>query len=125
MDQVRDGDMLTQAELAAHIDASMSEAELFEQVRQLLDLGSWVWYHTYSSQRSNAGFPDIVAVRRERLIFIELKTAKGKLSQAQERWRDALFQTQAWKMWPPDRAVCPEVYLWRPSDWEQIVEVLA
>lgn len=60
-----------------------SEAELFERVRELLHRLHWHIYHTYDSYRSYAGFPDIVAWKGERLLFIELKSLKGKLTPEQ------------------------------------------
>src|SRR5437762_1447114 len=36
------------------------------------------------------GFPDIVAVRPPRLLFVELKGAKGRVSEEQLAWMDAL-----------------------------------
>lgn len=59
-----------------------------------------------------AGFPDLVLVRGDRLVFAELKSETGQLTAEQEAWRDAL------------RATHGECYLWRPSDWPQIEEVL-
>jgi len=60
-----------------------------------------------------AGFPDCVLVRPPRLIFAELKSENGKVQPKQQEWLDILAQ-------------CPgaEVYLWRPSDFEQIVDIL-
>jgi VRR-NUC domain len=51
------------------------------------------------------GFPDLVMVRRERLIFAELKAAGEKLRAEQVDWLAAL-----------EHADC-ELYVWRPIDW--------
>ena len=72
----------------------------------------WLVYHTYDSRRSQPGFPDLVLVRGTRLIFVELKRAKGKLTDAQEEWGAALQQTAA------------EYYVWRPDDLEEIEKIL-
>ncbi|MEJ7871739.1 MAG: VRR-NUC domain-containing protein, partial [Rubrobacteraceae bacterium] len=58
------------------------------------------------------GYPDICAVKGERLLYIELKTEKGKLSEPQRQWLDAL-------------AVVPgaEVYVLRPSDFDKLLEI--
>ena len=60
-------------------------------------------YHTFRSQHSPSGFPDYVLVR-ERVVFAELKTEKGKPTPFQTEWLDGL------------RSAGAEVYLWRPSD---------
>ncbi len=54
------------------------------------------------------GWPDLTLCRGADLLFIEVKAAKGKLSEAQERWLDALAATGA------------EVFVCRPSDWDLI-----
>lgn len=71
--------------------------------RQPSPLG-WRAYHTHDSRHSAAGFPDLVLVR-ERIVYAELKTTKGKLSPSQAAWMEAL------------RAAGGEVYLWRPCCW--------
>jgi len=52
------------------------------------------------------GFPDLVLVRPPRLIFVELKSAKGTVSPDQKWWLDRL-----------DGCPGAEVYQWRPADW--------
>ena len=64
----------------------------------------WRAYHSYFSDRSEAGWPDLVLVR-DRIIYAELKTMKGRLTRAQEEWRDALVFAGA------------TFYLWRPCCW--------
>ena len=72
----------------------------------------WLGYHTYASFRSTPGFPDLVLVR-DLVIFAELKMPRGKVSPAQQQWRERL------------EAAGAEYYLWRPSDWDVILEILA
>lgn len=61
-------------------------------------------YHTFDSRRSTAGFPDLVLVRRPRLIFAELKTETGKVTREQGDWLDDLEGCVA------------ECHIWRPSE---------
>lgn len=83
----------------------MPEKNLQHQVELALATAGWLVYHTYDSRRSNSGFPDIVAVRGDRLIYRELKSQKGRLEPNQIKWRDALLAAgQDWR-------------LWRPFDW--------
>lgn len=90
--------------------------KVFEaQVKQLARMFGWMWYHTFNAYRSAKGFPDCVLCHPEqsRIIFAELKSEKGKLMPDQEVWLESLRQTGL-----------VEVYLWRPSDFDQIAEIL-
>jgi hypothetical protein len=82
----------------------MSEREWSHYVVNLAGYGNWIHYHTYDSRRSNPGFPDLVLVRPPELIVAELKAERGKLSDAQKYWLEALEQCGV------------EVYVWRPTD---------
>lgn len=101
---------------------SATEAELLAFVRDAAAWGGWMVYHTHRSDRSEAGFPDIVAVHRtlRRLVFAELKTAKGKVTVAQDLWLEVLGAVTDRYSW--GRKV-PEVYLWRPCDAREILDV--
>jgi len=59
-----------------------------------------------------AGFPDLVLVGRGRVIFAELKSDKGKLSEDQKAWVNALRSNGA------------QAYVWRPSDMDEVVATL-
>ena len=89
----------------------ISEKEWAAQVYDLARTFGWMRYHTHRSERSPAGFPDEVLVR-ERVIFVELKSEKGKLSDAQLRWLEKLTWAGA------------ETHVWRPSDLELVGRVL-
>ena len=90
-----------------------TEKQFQSSVMQLARLTGWCFYHTHNSRKSAAGFPDLVLVRKHRLIFAELKTDKGKVSVDQELWLAALGAV------PGIEALC-----WRPSDWGEIETTL-
>jgi hypothetical protein len=104
---------MTIADPRAFIDASMTEEQWLQQVRELARLKGWLNYHTRSSRRSDPGFPDLVLVRGHRLIFAELKREKGRVTSHQRAWLEALEQT-----------IAAEVFTWRPSDWARVEETL-
>jgi len=95
----------------------ISEKAFFSQVEDLLKRFQWEFEHTFEqgvyARRTTKGFPDIVACRPPRLLFIELKSERGKVTEAQQEWLDALKATGK-----------VEVYLWKPSQFEEIVEIL-
>ena len=93
------------------------EADFLRAVTDLATLTHWLCYHTYDSRRSQAGFPDLVLVREDKLIFAELKTNRGRVKPAQREWLNILSSLAC------DQARM-SVYLWRPRDWDGIVEIL-
>jgi VRR-NUC domain len=95
------------------LDRHVTEGQLQRQVLQLARLRGWLAYHPYDSRHSEAGWPDLALCRPPRLLLVELKSSRGRVSQAQRRWLDLLGQ-------------CPgvECYCWRPADWPGIVEAL-
>jgi hypothetical protein len=108
------------------VKGGISEAAFSTRVEDLLDLYKWRWCHFKTSKeqsgrwstamRGHKGFPDYVAVRVEtsgcRVLFIELKSEKGIVSKEQRIWIDILQASQN------------EVYVWRPSDFDNIAKVL-
>jgi hypothetical protein len=56
----------------------------------------------FVGDKDAAGIPDLI-LARERVIWAELKSARGRLSDAQRRWIDTL------------QAAGQEVYVWRPD----------
>ena len=91
-----------------------AERDFQGRVRRLALEYGYRLYHTWNSQGSDKGFPDLVMVRPGRLIFAELKTHKGKLTQEQVTWLSLLAQSISGV----------EAYCWRPEDWPSIQEVL-
>ena len=69
--------------------------------------GRWV-----TAMSGDIGFPDLVLVRPPRMIFAELKSAKGKLTPDQVLWLEAIRQSDI------------EQYEWRPKDIANIETIL-
>jgi hypothetical protein len=82
----------------------MTEAALLQAVRELAAHLGWSPYHTYRSERSEPGFPDLVLMRPPLLLFRELKSEKGRLKPEQHRWLTEL------------KACGQDVGVWRPID---------
>jgi hypothetical protein len=90
----------------------LTEKALQAHVLDLAQLFGWLAYHTFDARRSEPGFPDVVLVR-ERVLFVELKTERGRLSPAQVEWLRALLGAGA------------EVYLVRPRNLDVVAAVLS
>jgi hypothetical protein len=84
--------------------AAMSEREFTGLVRKVAKETGWLCYHTHRSERSEPGYPDFTLVKGDRLLFRELKTAKGRVTPAQLQWLDALAGAGI------------DVGVWRPID---------
>lgn len=97
------------------IDKYISERDFLATVIEFAEWHHWRVYHVLEqkryARRTSKGFPDLLLVRGEALVFAEIKSEEGRLSKAQEEWIAALVPIA-------------EVFVWRPSDWVEIVEVL-
>ena len=110
-------DAMTEAQLQAAIIGTGPKRPGLAQ-----GLGWGLAYHTHRSDRSPAGFPDLVLVnvRAGRLVFAELKRQRksAKPSPAQVAWLEGLEQVRYsagdYEQHPPFEPV--RVYLWRPLD---------
>jgi hypothetical protein len=100
----------------------MSEAEFLKRVIELARLNGWLVAHFHDSRRQvrpgvfvgdryAAGFPDLVLVR-ERVVYAELKSDKGRLRPEQTVWLERLQGAGA------------EAYVWRPANWVTIGQIL-
>jgi len=64
------------------------------------------------------GFVDLVLVRpsytaaKGRILYIEMKSEKGQLSQGQEEWAKAIIDAGG------------EWYCWKPSKWQEVEATL-
>ena len=107
--------------LLAATAASQTERSFAQEVVDYADRRRWLVYRTYDSRRSPAGYPDLTMARDHRLVFAELKSARGKLTEAQEQWLRLLRGLAcSWEYGRP----LPEVYVWRPAEWDEIMTTL-
>jgi hypothetical protein len=103
---------LNRGEISKVGEIKITEKQFERQVKELAKLFDYKYYHTWRSFHSPQGFPDCVMVKDDRLIFAELKSETGQPTLEQYFWLLALTKANQ------------EVYLWRPSDFENIADVL-
>jgi len=83
-----------------------TEAQFQAAVIELAQRCGWLAYHIPDSRRATSpGFPDLVLVRGSRLLFVELKTARGRVRPEQMVWLSALC------------AAGVRAFVCRPKDW--------
>ena len=104
--------------LAQAIDGT--EAQFQDAVVELAERLGWTIAHTHDQRRSPAsmtGYPDLVLYPPEGMnspiLFRELKSADGRLSEAQERWGQRL------------KNLGEDWGVWRPAHWPQIRRILS
>ncbi len=100
-------------------DLAMDEKTFMWKIVALAESLGWSYYHTYDSRRSRPGYPDLHLWRMAkgdrpgRSLWIECKTAKGRLTGEQELVIGEMLS-----------AGC-EVHVFRPADWNKIEKLLA
>lgn len=92
--------------------SEVSEAQFQRSVTDALSLFGWLWYHTHDSRRSNKGFPDLVAVRGQRVLYVELKREDGRVTVEQSTWLQRL------------KDAGQSAYVLRPSQMDAFLEVI-
>jgi len=113
---------------AGELWKNVTEAQWQQQVVDLAKLGGWRSYHTFDSRRSAPGFPDLTLVRPPELVFAELKAEKGRTTPEQEAWLEDL-EVVAQCILLNDEGlggdeVPIQVFVWRPSDFDEVRRVL-
>ena len=102
----------------------ISEKLFQKQVMELAALNGWIVNHTPTVQnkrgvwltptQGDIGYPDLTLSGSGRgLILAELKSHKGSLTKNQQIWHRSLRQDGA------------DIRLWKPQDWEEILETLS
>ena len=104
---------VTRAEAEAQVNAAMTEKSLSQQIVDYARSRGWLVYRTFNSQRSPAGFPDLVLVRAGVCLFVECKREGGKLTDEQMTWLAALGSVEMVR-----------VDVWRPSSRDRAWRVL-
>lgn len=122
---------------------STSEADFTATVIELAQWSGWKVAHFRPARtKSNEwrtpmigdpGFPDLVLAKDGSVIFAELKAEKGSTSPPQREWLGALSDTEphVWRGTGVAAVAASEhfpqlysVFLWRPSDMDEIRRVL-
>lgn len=93
---------------------ALTEKAFLGQVTAHARLMGWRTYHPWMSVRSVPGWPDLFAVRRGRAVAVELKTARGRVTEAQREWIAALNAV------PGITALVAT-----PADWDKLEELLS
>lgn len=96
------------------IELTIDETPFRKEFRRYCVKQLWTCYHTHDSRKSDTGFPDEVCARGHRVVFAELKREDGIVSADQLTWGEILSAVGG----------NVEYYLWRPSDWPKILEVM-
>jgi hypothetical protein len=129
------------------IAAAQRESEFMQAVIDYAHLLSWRVAHFRPGrtargwrtpvQADGAGWPDLVLLRVSfrgrhdpRLIFAELKAKRGRVTEEQQAWLDALAEVEGrTHVTDPrdggeDDAIV-RVVVWTPDDWPEIERTLA
>jgi hypothetical protein len=86
----------------------LTEAQFQRQVVDYAKLMGWTVFFTHDSRHSPAGWPDLVCIRRPRIVFMEVKAERTPVTQAQTRTLAEL------------RACGLSAFVVRPSDWQWV-----
>ena len=100
----------------------LTEAAFMEQVTQLAEIRGWEWMHCRPGMTARSwrtplsgtmakGWPDLVLVRRERLLAVELKRDGAKPTPEQTEVLGIL-------------SGAAETAVWTPLSWTEIERVL-
>lgn len=103
---------------------AITESEFQRQVTDLATRLGWSWVHFERMGNSQGqwrtpaygplgkGWPDLVLIRRGTTVYAELKAQNKYPTDAQKEVLRVLSNAS------------PHVYVWRPSDFPQVLEVL-
>lgn len=100
----------------------MREDEFATKVEETCDWLKLRWHHETDSRKSKAGFPDYCIVGPYGVLFIEIKSSKGKASPEQVKWIDALQVVN-----DPDGGHwggCVTAYVAWPEDFDRVLSDL-
>ena len=93
---------------------AQTEAEFLQQIIKAAHATGWLVFHDYHSKWNGRGYLDLTLCHPKGYGFFiaELKTEEGELSPEQKEWLAAL------------KANDVEVYVWKPSDADAIINRL-
>lgn len=105
------------------LPATLSESDLQKVIVDYAILHRWMCHHSRPARmqsgkwatplQGHKGLPDLILARDGVVIFAELKAERGRVSPEQRQWLEAIGCGSS--------HAC---FVWRPSDWPTIVEIL-
>jgi hypothetical protein len=106
-----------------HVGSALpvTEKDFQKTVTDALTAFGWRWCHFRPARTQRGwrtalsgspGFPDLVAVRGDRIIYVELKAMNGELRDEQRAWLSNLGAAGA------------DCHCWRPDDWPFIERLI-
>lgn len=110
---------MTTAPARDRLAAAVSEDHLVRNTVALAAALGWLIHHCRPAHtdkgwrtpiQGTAGFPDLIAVRRDWQVVAECKTQRGRLTTTQVGWQNAYQQLAAT---PGSRVL---YFVWRPAD---------
>ena len=97
----------------ADIPVFKNELEFQTAIADIALLNGWLVYYNPDSRRSPSGFPDLVLLRENELIFVEVKMPHKRPTAKQWEWLRRLILKPG-----------VDAYVWHPADFPVIEEVL-
>jgi uncharacterized protein YfaT (DUF1175 family) len=94
------------------VEPKLTERQFQARVVTYARIMGWRCYHQFDSRRSEAGWPDLVLIRRPRVVFVEVKAQRTPITTAQRECLGLL------------RSCAQEAYVVRPSDWPALEKLL-
>lgn len=78
------------------------------------------WHHETDSRRSKAGFPDYCIVGPHGVMFLEIKSSKGKATAQQDAWVGDLAKAEC----TGHSCLAVLAYVAHPEDWDRVLSDL-
>jgi Holliday junction resolvase len=95
------------------VRTALTEGEILRAVRDYLRVEGWLVIRNQQGLGSYKGLPDLTAIRAGQVVWVELKTPRGHLSEDQERFRADIEQHGG--RWLLARSVEDVEFLARPD----------
>lgn len=100
------------------------EDEFAKRIEETLDWLKLRWHHETDSRKSKAGFPDYCIVGPYGILFLEIKSAKGKVSPKQKEWIEDLASAEAVSDASDSFHPAVTAYVAYPEDWDRVLSDL-
>lgn len=100
----------------------MKEAEFAHRIEETMAFLGLRWHHETDSRKSKAGFPDYCIVGPEGIMFLEIKSDKGKPTPQQEAWIADLANVDPGG--GPGTGPVVTAYVAYPKDWSRVLSDL-